>query len=243
MGETCRLSGSPFPRSRLCAAAYALLVLGAASFSTNVHALQAEDSALLRRLPVTMKVTAHEAMTKIARWQAFIQYVRQRSDAEKIAAVNDYFNRFHFVTDATLWGQPDYWATPLQVLAVGGGDCEDLAVAKYFTLRILGISDERLRLIYVLNYDTPSGRPDPHMVLTYRAAENADQLVLDILTNEIQSLAQRKALEPVYSLNSTGLWYIDDNARDIPAGNPAQLVQWRRLSEAMGRDSALLKMP
>jgi len=219
-----------------------LLALCAISISTKVHALESEDSALLARLPVATKVTAHEAMKRIARWQAFIHYM-QRSDADKIAAVNDYFNRFHFVTDSSLWHQADYWATPLQVVAVGGGDCEDLAVAKYFTLRILGISDDRLRLIYVLNHDTPSGRPDPHMVLTYRAAKNADLLVLDILTNAIQSLAQRKALEPVYSLNSTGLWYIDDNARDIPAGNPAQLVQWRRLSEAMGRDSALLKMP
>jgi len=220
-----------------------LLVLCAISISTNVRALEAEDSALLRRLPVTIKVTAHEAMKKIARWKAFIQYVRQRSDTDKIAAVNDYFNRFHFVTDAILWHQPDYWATPLQVVAVGGGDCEDLAVAKYFTLRILGIADERLRLIYVLNHDTPSGRPDPHMVLTYRAAENADQLVLDILTNAIQSLAERNALEPVYSLNSAGLWFVGDNDRDVLAGSPAQLVQWRQLSEAMGRDAVLLQMP
>jgi len=243
MGETCTSFGWSALRYPGRTAVYVLVVLCAISISTNVHALQAEDAALIRRLPVTMKVTAHEAMTKIARWQAFVQYVRQRSDTDKIAAVNDYFNRFHFVTDATLWHQPDYWATPLQVVAVGGGDCEDLAVAKYFTLRILGIADDRLRLIYVLNHDTPSGRPDPHMVLTYRAAESADRLVLDILTSEIQNLAQRKALEPVYGLNSTGLWYFDDNARDIPAGNPAQLVQWRRLSEAMGRDSVLLQMP
>jgi len=219
-----------------------LLVLCAISISTTVHALE-EDSALLRRLPAAVKITVPEAKARIARWQAFIQYVRQRSDAAKIAAVNDYFNRFHFVTDAVLWHQPDYWATPLQVVAVGGGDCEDLAVAKYFTLRILGIADERLRLIYVLNHDTPSGRPDPHMVLTYRATESADQLVLDILTNAIQSLAERKALEPVYSLNSAGLWFVGDDDRDVLAGSPVQLAQWRQLSEAMGRDSALLKMP
>jgi len=218
-------------------------VLCAISFSTYAHALEAEDSAVLRRLPAVMKITALEAKGRIGRWQAFIQYTRQKSDADKIAAVNDYFNRFHFVTDATLWHRPDYWATPLQVVAIGAGDCEDLAIAKYFTLRILGIADERLRLLYVLNHDTPSGRPDPHMVLTYSAAENAGRLVLDILTNAIQSLAQRKALEPVYSLNSAGLWFVGDNTRDVLAGSPVQLAQWRKLSEAMGRDAVLMQVP
>ena len=243
MGETRTASDNRFLRPRVRSAAYALLVMCAWSFCTNVHALDADDSVLLGRLPVATKITASQARERIARWQAFIQYTRTKPDAAKITAVNDYFNRFHFVNDATLWHRPDYWATPLQVVAAGAGDCEDIAVAKYFTLRILGIADEHLRLIYVLNHDTPSGRPDAHMVLAYRATENTDQLVLDILTNKIQGLAQRKALEPVYSLNSTGLWLVGDNARDVPAGSPIQLAQWRQLSKAMGRDATLMQIP
>ena len=34
-------------------------------------------------------------------------------------------------------------------MGTGGGDCEDYAIAKYFSLIKLGIPDEKLRITYV----------------------------------------------------------------------------------------------
>ncbi|WP_237707120.1 transglutaminase-like cysteine peptidase [Pseudoalteromonas sp. BSi20652] len=47
-----------------------------------------------------------------------------------------------------LWKQNDYWTTPLETLGRGLGDCEDYAIAKYISLRALGVIDDKLRLIY-----------------------------------------------------------------------------------------------
>ena len=218
-------------------AAVALLLVCAAFSVAQAHTPAANERLLKQRLPVAVKVTVPEAISRIRRWQTFIARTRHKSATDKLRAVNDYFNALRFVEDMSLWRTPDYWATPLQVLAAGGGDCEDLAIAKYFTLKTLGIADGRLRLTYVWNHDTLSGRREPHMVLS----AGAEPLVLDILTGDIRTLAQRKELEPVYGLNAEGLWLVGNDARAIPAGSPAQLPQWRRLSRAMDSDAALLR--
>ena len=72
------------------------------------------------------------------------------TELERLARVNDFFNRqIVFDDDMVIWNQADYWATPSETLGLGRGDCEDFVIAKYFTLRQLGLTSERLRLIYV----------------------------------------------------------------------------------------------
>jgi predicted transglutaminase-like cysteine proteinase len=226
--------------ARISAAA-ALLLLCMVLSPVQAHTRVTSERLLEQRLPVAMKVTVPQARSRIRRWRAFVESTRHKSETGKLKAVNDYFNALRFVADASLWRSPDYWATPLQVVAAGAGDCEDMAIAKYFTLKTLGVADDRLRLTYVWNHDTPSGRREPHMVLSYLPSAGAEPLVLDILTGDIRTLEQRRELEPVYGLNAEGLWLMGDNARSIPAGSPVQLPQWRRLSRAMGSDAALLQ--
>ena len=40
----------------------------------------------------------------------------------------------------------DYWATPIEFMGTGAGDCEDYAIAKYFSLINLGIPEDKLRI-------------------------------------------------------------------------------------------------
>ena len=133
---------------------FALTMLCALLMSTKAHALHADEATLQERLPVAIKVTPLEARSRIRHWQDFVQHTRHKSEADKLTAVNDYFNALRFIQDETLWRKPDYWATPLQVLAAGAGDCEDFAIAKYFTLRTLGVADEHLRITYTWNRTT-----------------------------------------------------------------------------------------
>lgn len=205
------------------------------------YAMRSDASLFEQRLPVTTNVTAPEAVSRISHWRAFVKRTQHLSDAGKITAVNSYFNALHFVEDTTLWRKQDYWATPMQVVAAAAGDCEDIAIAKYFTLKAAGLSSQHLRITYVWNHDTRSGMPDPHMVLVYTSSSHSDPVVLDILTDGIQPLAKRPGLEPVYSLNSEGLWLEGGRARAIAAGSPAQLPQWRQLIQAMKDDAMLLR--
>ena len=131
------------------------------------------------------------------------------SSKEKLQRVNEFFNRrVLFTDDMQAWGQSDYWATPMETLGKGKGDCEDFTIAKYFTLLTLGIPDEQLRLIYV---KARIGGPDSrlqqaHMVLAYYANPAAEPLVLDNLITDIRPASRRPDLTPVFSFNSEGIW-------------------------------------
>ena len=96
----------------------------------------------------------------------------------------------------------------LEVLARGVGDCEDFVIAKYFSLRDLGVSDARLRLTYV---KARVGGPGSsvflaHMVLSYYPTPDSVPLILDNLIRDIRPASSRPDLAPVYSFNSQGIF-------------------------------------
>ena len=151
-----------------------------------------------------------QAQARILDWEALIKSSAALPELDKLNEVNRFFNRkVRFVDDIQLWRENDYWATPLEMLIKGAGDCEDYSIAKYFTLRRLGIPSEKLRITYVkaLNYN------QAHMVLTYYASPSAEPLVLDNLINDIRPASQRKDLLPVYAFNAEGLYLPGSNTR------------------------------
>jgi len=89
------------------------------------------------------------AAIRVQQWRAIMASDKGRDDAAKLEPVNRFFNALPFVSDAQHWGTADYWATPLEFLQSHGGDCEDFAIAKYLTLRELGVPIELLRITYV----------------------------------------------------------------------------------------------
>ncbi|MDH1441208.1 transglutaminase-like cysteine peptidase [Pseudomonas sp. GD03721] len=151
-----------------------------------------------------------QAQARILDWEALIKSSAALPELDKLNEVNRFFNRkVRFVDDIQLWRENDYWATPVEMLIKGAGDCEDYSIAKYFTLRRLGIPSEKLRITYVkaLNYN------QAHMVLTYYASPSAEPLVLDNLINDIRPASQRKDLLPVYAFNAEGLYLPGSNIR------------------------------
>ncbi len=146
-----------------------------------------------------------------------------------LAAVNDFFNRrVVFTDDATAWGSDDHWASPLETLEKGQGDCEDYAIAKYFSLMAAGVPVSRLRLIYVrATIGGPGGAVQAHMVLAYYAQPGGEPLILDNLIGELRPASRRPDLTPVFSFNSEGLW---QGAAGAAAGDPTiRLSRWREV--------------
>ena len=142
-------------------------------------------------------------------WRRQIASLRGAAESEQLARINAYFNRrIRFADDQEVWGQVDYWATPLETLGQGAGDCEDFTIAKYFSLRELGVDPRKLRLIYVrARIGGPaSSITQAHMVLGYYATPDAEPLVLDNLLGEIRPAGQRPDLAPVFSFNSEGIY-------------------------------------
>jgi len=156
-------------------------------------------------------------------WRDLLTGSAGQTEAVKLQRVNEFFNRkIRFSDDSKIWGMPDYWATPLEVLGRGEGDCEDFAIAKYMTLKAMGVPSTKMRLTYV---KARLGGPQStlvqaHMVLSYYQAPEDEPLVLDNLISDIRPASRRPDLSIVFGFNTEGLW----------AGGMARAAPSQRLS-------------
>lgn len=172
--------------------------------SVLVGGLHADwDFSLISRRAEALYGPLGEGRQRIDAWQHLLSTEKQISEREKLEVVNQFFNRqIRYVEDIDNWHEIDYWATPVESLRKGAGDCEDYAIAKYFSLRRLGVPSEKLLVTYVKALRLNRA----HMVLTYYSSPNAEPLVLDSLIDVIKPASQRIDLLPVYAFNGEGLW-------------------------------------
>ncbi len=202
-----------------------LAVLWAAVLATLLAAqpLRAWDAQQMRAAAQRMGPGAVAALGPL---QNMLVEARAQDDDARLLAVNQFYNlRIEFKSDLEVWGQEDYWATPLQSLAAGRGDCEDYVIAKYTTLLAMGMPRTRLRLVYVRARVSDAPAPVAHMVLAYYATPSAEPLILDNLRADVLPASQRNDLTPVFSFNSEGLW---QGVGHATAGDPmARLSRWR----------------
>ncbi len=168
---------------------------------------------------------------KFNAWRTLITNASSLSDNDRLKKINDFFNRqMRFGEDADIWSQPDYWATPMESIGQGAGDCEDFAIAKYFTLREAGVAPAKLRLIYVRASTGASAgsASQAHMVLAYYAQPEAEPLVLDNLINDIRPASRRPDLVPVFSFNSDGV-FTGGAKETAPSAGTGRLSRWEDL--------------
>ncbi len=168
-------------------------------------------------------------VARVERWEALVWDLAYASTDAKLRQVNNFFNHLKFETDQRHWHQEDYWATPFETLASNGGDCEDFAIAKYYTLLQLGIPARQMRITYVKALK----QNEPHMVLTYYP-ESGEPLVLDILENDMLPASQRPDLVPVYNFNAEGLWEARTRGQERRLGNASDIGMWREMQLRMG---------
>jgi predicted transglutaminase-like cysteine proteinase len=169
------------------------------------------------------------AQGRIEAWSQMLQGEVNAPEREQLNAVNHFFNQqLSFQDDTRIWHQTDYWATPVESLVKGAADCEDYALAKYFSLRHLGIPSEKLRITYVKALT----QNQAHMVLTFYSSPTADPLVLDNLFDEIRPASQRKDLLPVYAFNAEGLYMPGANGGKR-SSDSKKLSRWQDVLKKM----------
>ncbi|WP_237067306.1 transglutaminase-like cysteine peptidase [Microbulbifer guangxiensis] len=176
-----------------------------------------------------------EASEHLQGWQEFVSGQSNADEGGRLKRVNRFLNQVPFVEDAAHWGVEDYWATPVEFVASRGGDCEDFAIAKLFTLQALELPTSQLRLMYVNALELNQA----HMVLLYTPYPGAMPLVLDNLTSTVVPATQRKDLQPVYSFNSSGLWLEPDSATPRQVRDHSGSLLWedlRQRLQAQGMD-------
>lgn len=165
----------------------------------------------------------------LSAWNLMLDKANHSSAEEKLFQVNQFFNRHvRYTEDSILWKKSDYWATPVDIMGMRAGDCEDYTIAKYFSLLQLGIATQQLRLIYVKAQigGAQSKVFQAHMVLGYYPTPDAIPLILDSLINTIEPANKRPDLHPIFSFNSDGLWVGNQSTAADPT---ARLSRWRDL--------------
>lgn len=198
---------------------FATAVMTAGNFSLDRELLQKAE-----------KKYGKSAYNRLVEWEDAIRRDSSKTDREKLEKVNNFFNsRIRFASDMDVWGIEDYWATPVEFLCKGAGDCEDFAIAKYFTLIAIGMPEEKLKITYVkaLQYNIA------HMVLSYYSDPEAEPLVLDNLVDSINPASKRTDLLPVFGFNGTGLWMAKQRGQGKLAGNSNRLKLWQDLQKKM----------
>lgn len=132
-------------------------------------------------------------------WREFIADLQGKDVKTQLKEVNRAFNSKRYILDINNWGQEDYWATPYQFLKKNG-DCEDFAIAKYMTLKAVGVPVEDMRVVALQDLNLNLG----HAVLVVYVGD--EPLLLD---NQIASVVPANSIrhyQPVFSINEMGWW-------------------------------------
>ena len=208
----------------VCAGLFiASTVMTAGNFSLDRELLQKAE-----------KKYGRSAYNRLIAWENLIRQDRSKTDREKLEKVNSFFNsRIRFANDVDVWGIQDYWATPIEFLCKSAGDCEDFAIAKYFTLKAIGVDDEKLRITYVKAIQ----HNIHHMVLTYYSEPEAEPLVLDNLVDSISLASKRTDLMPIFGFNGSGLWMAKQRGQGKIAGSSSRIKLWQDLLQKMSENN------
>jgi predicted transglutaminase-like cysteine proteinase len=147
------------------------------------------------------------------RYRAFnatMHKLRNSPTKVKLEEINNFFNNVPYGEDIDVWGQKDYWATPLEFLGRDRGDCEDYVIAKYFALRSLGIAREKLYFSYVKSLRFKK----EHMVLSFFQTPSSVPFILDNTNYRIFPSDKRKDLIPIYNFNMESSYLAGKSGRN-----------------------------
>ncbi len=136
----------------------------------------------------------------IREWRALIEEARKKPYLEQLDVVNDWANGHPYIIDQLNWGVEDYWETPYEFMTVNG-DCEDYAIAKYYTLRAVGVPAERLRVIIVQDFNLGG---IIHAILG--AYDGDEMLILDNQNPSVVPALHIYHYKPIYGVNEIAWW-------------------------------------
>ncbi len=135
----------------------------------------------------------------LRQWLAFLDGIRSLPRDEQLQRVNQYANQKRYVLDIDNYALEDYWAVAREFF-YNGGDCEDYAITKLFSLLWLGFPREDMRIVVLQDTNLRV----PHAIL---AVEQAHEIF--ILDNQLQTVVRHRQIVhyvPVYSINQDAWW-------------------------------------
>lgn len=172
---------------------FCLFILININLYANDYRLSKNDLKLIKNSPNKKYI--------VNRYKSFFRLKQQlptlSSEYKVLLRVNNFFNKFVSQSDFDNYGVKEYWASRKEFIIKGKGDCEDYALAKYFTLIEAGIPKEKLKISIV----KVKNNSDYHIVILYN--NKTEKLVLDNINYKIKPLSHRQDLNLFYTYNTT----------------------------------------
>lgn len=142
---------------------------------------------------------SEKAQAVMATWKAKLEPMRSLPLDQMVIQVNDMANKVKYIGDNKNWGRSDYWETPVEFFT-RGGDCEDFAIAKYSSLRALGVPDDRMRIAIVKDIE----KNLPHAILIVYGDNQT--YVLDNQIKTVRTTGSIAHYKPIFSINRSAWW-------------------------------------
>lgn len=137
---------------------------------------------------------------RLKKWRRLIASLRPLTPEQQVARLNRSVNKLvKYADDWKVHGRLDYWADPLESFR-RGGDCEDYATLKFFSLLELGFRHEDMRIAIVKDVR----RNLLHAVLSVTLGERT--VILDSLFHHPAEEKYLLKYKPVISFNLKRSW-------------------------------------
>ena len=132
----------------------------------------------------------------VREWRTLTALLADEPWRRQLEQVNGFVNAVAHHRDHEHWGMRDRWTTPFEFLAHGGGE-EDYAIAKFITLREIGVPSPALRLLTL--YDEADGIA--HAVLL--VAVDGEIHWLDSRRRGLTRLDEHSEFRPIFSIRES----------------------------------------
>lgn len=196
------------------------------------HAVKATLNAHDIKIDTVKQIEAKYGENAGKRYKSLMEIIdqnKERSEMERLVCINNFFNQVPYQSDQKVWGENDYWATPIEMLGMGKADCEDYAIAKFFTLIEMGIPEDKLFLTYAMSNSTRN----KHVVLAYYENERSIPLILDnrqlLITHENIS----NDYIPLYRFNSKHILTYDQGYGRKSPIDLKKIAQWENVTRRL----------
>jgi predicted transglutaminase-like cysteine proteinase len=137
---------------------------------------------------------------KLKDWKDFLISLRGLPLAQQLDAVNRFINKYPYIDDIVNWGIDNYWETPYE-FQLKSGNCKDYAIAKFMSLRALGIPNDALRVEVVQDLNLGGVI---HAVLVVFVDEKS--YMLDSQIKQVITTDKVYHYVPIYSINEQHWW-------------------------------------
>ena len=161
-----------------------------------------------------------QSMGRLRSWQEMIANSASAADIEKLRLANEFINRNQLAHSQDYQDNSNYRATPFEFLILGSGDSEDFAIAKYITLREMGVEASKLRLTYSQSIEDDSYQ----MILAYYQSPDQEPLPLDNVRKPNQARLRQRRCQASLQPSLKG-YFIDSFSHKNGSGDAVQPEQ------------------